>query len=125
VASFRWTANPEMGGCIFCGTSDSHRGFVDCISETFVKGVNGEIKGVVNVIACGNCAEQLSALVGTITAKEAEDLAFENGELVTRNEKLKDEIRSWQQRYEAIASTLLDRVESLHIDKTTVGTGGT
>ena len=116
MAQFFWHATPPFGTCLACGTSANDRGFVDTLAEVNVRAgmeQESELIGIASAIFCASCLEQMGRLVGLATPNETEGFAHRELELVNENEKLKDEIQSWQQRFLGLANLDVDDFEKL------------
>lgn len=98
MATFDWVATPAHGGCLTCGTSHADKGFVNMHSEVVLMRNEFEISGYADLVICADCMLQASRLVGAATPAETEAFAHRELELVEENEKLKDEIKAWQER---------------------------
>ncbi len=113
MPQFEWSNTPRYGGCIGCGTSANDKGFVDTFAETNVRRDEFEITGVVDVIFCADCVLQMSRMVGAATPAETEAFAQREFDLLQDNEKLKDEIAGWQQRFLGLANLDVEDFEKL------------
>lgn len=103
MPEFLWLQGPPYGSCFGCGTSAVDRGFVQTFAEVDVRR-DGEVVGVGDVFFCAHCVYSMGALVGTATPQETEEFARRELDLLNENEKLKDEIMSWQQRFLGLAN---------------------
>jgi hypothetical protein len=104
MAEFTWVPAPPYGTCLSCGTSQNDRGFVDTFAEVNVKNEAGEIVGVVDAVFCAQCIEQMGNRVGMASKAETEAFAYRELGLVGENDQLKDEVKSWQERFDTIVS---------------------
>lgn len=102
MATFDWVAYPEHGGCLSCLSQVNDRGFVKTHTETKLMRNEYEISGYADVIFCGDCLLQMSRLVGASSPQETEEFAQREYDLSEENEKLKDEVVSWRQRFERV-----------------------
>ena len=112
MAEFNWVQGPPYGVCFGCGTSSSDRGFVQTFADVDVR-QDGEIVGVADVFFCGSCIHAQGRLVGMATPQETEDFARREFELVNDNEKLKDEIQAWQERFLQLSGFAAEDLEQL------------
>lgn len=113
MAEFFWAATPRFGTCLTCGTSVNDRGFIDMVSDTVMRTEAGEINGVVDMILCANCILQASRLVGGAMPNEVDDLVHENISKTDECEKLKDEIKAWQERFEQVVNLSLEDLRAI------------
>lgn len=106
MAVFDWVATPAHGGCLTCGTSQNDKGFVNLHSEVTLRrdGFDTEITGFADLVLCADCMLQAARLVGAATPAETTAFAERELELVEENEKLKDEIKAWQERFLGMAN---------------------
>lgn len=65
---------------------------------------DGEVVGVADVFFCANCLFAMGKLVGMATPQETEDFARRELDLINTEEKLRDEIQAWQQRFDNLLS---------------------
>lgn len=112
MADFNWVQGPPYGVCFGCGTSANDRGFIQTFTDVDVR-QDGQVVGVADVFFCGNCIHAMGRLVGMATPQETEDFAKREYDLVNENEKLKDEIAAWQQRFLGMANLNVEDFEKL------------
>ena len=112
MPEFLWVQAPPYGVCFGCGTSSVDRGFVQTFTEVDVR-QDGQVVGVADVFFCAHCLYSMGALVGTATPQETEEFAHREVALLEENEKLKDEIFSWQQRFLGMAKLDVEDFEKL------------
>lgn len=103
MPEFNWVLGPPYGVCFGCGTSSNDRGFVQTFTDVDVK-QDGQIVGVSDVHFCGNCILSMGKLFGMATPQETEDFARRELALMEQEEKLRDEIQAWQQRFDGLLS---------------------
>ncbi len=105
MAEFIWRPAPLYGTCLACGTSVNDRGFVDTFADVEVR-MEGttEIVGITDAVFCASCIEQMGNRVGMASAKEVEEFAYRELEKDTELVKVKDEVKSWSDRFEIIVS---------------------
>ena len=116
MPEFLWLQGPPHGVCFGCGTSANDRGFVQTFADVDVR-MDGEIVGIADVFFCAHCIYAMGNLVGTATPQETEEFARRELELINENEKLKDEILSWQQRFVQMANLDAEDFEKLQAIK--------
>lgn len=112
MAEFNWHQGPPYGVCFGCGTSANDRGFVQTFTDVDVK-QDETIVGVADVFFCGNCLHAMGRLVGMATPQETEDFARREFDLLEQNEKLKDEVSAWQQRFVEFANLSAEDYDQL------------
>lgn len=106
MAEFHWHQTPPHGFCIACATSVSQKGFIDLIADVPLR-QGTDIVGVVDVVLCASCIDQIGRMVGMASRDETEKFAYRELALTEENEKLKDEVQSWMERYEHVSTLLL------------------
>lgn len=121
IAEFVWQPSVDAG-CPLCGTSADERGFVDCIADTLVRNPYGEVTGVVNITLCAHCIEQISRMVGCTPRHETLELTEASLNLANDNEKLRDEVQAWSQRYQMLLDNLSTDI-STYIKEKDANTG--
>ena len=115
MAEFYWRQQVDQG-CPFCGASVHERGFVDCIADTVVRNTEGEVTGVVDLFICASCAEQIARMVGSATQHETLELAQIVIDKDEENEKLKDEVQAWKQRFDNLVKALSEGIDASNFD---------
>ena len=98
MPDFNWVNTPPHGTCIGCLAAVNDKGFVNTYAETEVRNDVGHSLGVVDVVFCADCVLQQAKLVGGAMPHETEAFALREFDLMTENEKLKDEVQAWQGR---------------------------
>ena len=112
MTEFNWVESPPWGVCTTCGTSADPKGFVDVIAETAIRdGAGGDIVGVVDVVFCATCIEQIGNRVGMASRKETEEFAYKQLELEQQVEKLKDEVQAERELREQISDFIVFKNE--------------
>jgi len=111
MASFNWIPQASAG-CPLCGTSVCDRGFVDCIADTLVRNPEGEVSGVVDLVICAVCLEQIARLIGCMPKSDTMEFAEKYIALEEELEKAKDEIQSWSQRYQQLLDNLQEDISA-------------
>jgi hypothetical protein len=112
MSVFDWKQHSEAG-CLSCLTQSNDKGFVNTHVETKLTRMETEIVGFADVDFCADCILQQAKLVGAAMPSETEAFALREYELVTENEKLKDEVEAWRQRMERLIDL---KVEDLGLD---------
>lgn len=100
-----------------CLTQQNDRGFVNTLCETKLTRNDYEITGFADIVFCADCLHQMGRLVGMATPQETENFALKEYELSEANEKLKDEIESWKQRFEKVFDIQVEALDKKLGDK--------
>lgn len=116
MPEFLWVQGPPYGVCFGCGTSANDRGFVQTFTDVDVRR-DGEIVGIADVFFCANCLFSMGRMVGMADPQETEEFARKEFELLAEQEKLKDEIFAWQQRFVEISNLAAEDFEKLKVLK--------
>ncbi len=65
---------------------------------------NTGIVGITDAVFCANCIEQMGNRVGMASKAEVEEFAYRENEKDTELVKVKDEVKSWSDRFDIIVS---------------------
>lgn len=105
MTEFFWTPTPREGLCVVCGTATLDAGFVDMVGDTIAFSREGmEHNVVVDMIVCARCIRQAATKVGCADPGQVEEFAYREKQLEEENQKLKDEIQAWQERFLAMVN---------------------
>lgn len=117
MAEFRWIQGYDSG-CAICNVSVDERGFVDAIGDTLVRGVYGEVNGVVDIVICSKCTEQMARLIGSLTEYDSIQLVQKTIDLEDELNKTKDEVKAWSQRFQNLVDAISGGTDVNSIDAT-------
>jgi hypothetical protein len=106
MAEFNWVAAPPYGTCLSCGSSQNDRGFVDTFAEVNIRRDGHEITGVADAVFCAQCIEQMGQRVGMASKTQVDEFAYRELEKDQEAEKLADEVKAWQERFDALSELL-------------------